>query len=187
MIYPIIPYGKAVLRQQAALIPHGTDVKLLIKDMFTTMDAANGVGLAAPQIGKSIQLFVVDITCFLQETGLKSKRGRKVYINPKVEFPTPNAIVYEEEGCLSIPGIYGRIPRHRSIKVTFFDADWNRQEERLEDFPARVVQHEYDHLLGKLHIDYVLATCKNDERQHVEAQLAGIQAGKVDINYPMSF
>lgn len=180
MIYPITLYGNAVLSQQAAVIPHGTDVKPLIEDMFATMDAADGVGLAAPQIGKSIQLFVIDITCCMQENEARDgKSARRAYINPTVALPEPHAIVYGEEGCLSIPKVYGKIARHRVIKVTFFDSDWNLQEETLENFPARVVQHEYDHLLGKLHIDYILAELEGTARQKLEAHLAAIQAGSV--------
>jgi peptide deformylase len=186
MIYPIIPYGQPVLRKQAQAIPYGTDVKQLVADMFATMDSANGVGLAAPQIGKSIQLFVVDITSFM-DPGAESKQGRQAYINPVVTFPTHNSIVYEEEGCLSIPQLYGRIPRHKAIQIKFFDDAWNPQEENLEDFPARVVQHEYDHLLGKLHIDYLLSTIKGDKRHSLEAQLRSIQKGDVEVNYPMLF
>ncbi len=182
MIYPITLYGKAVLRQQAEAIPHGTDVKNLIEDMFATMDAADGVGLAAPQIGKSIQLFVIDITCCMEEKEARDdKPARRAYINPVVTFPEPHTIVYDEEGCLSIPKVYGKIPRHRVIKITFFDSDWNLQEETLENFPARVVQHEYDHLLGKLHIDYLLAELQGTARQKLTAQLAAIQAGSAYV------
>ncbi len=187
MIYPIIPYGKAVLRQQAKKILHGTDLKHLIKDMFETMDASNGVGLAAPQIGKSIQLFVMDISYFMQNASSKDNSGKRVYINPILEFPTGNVVLYQEEGCLSIPAVYGMIPRHKIIKVTFYDSDWNLKEEILEDFPARVVQHEYDHLIGKLHIDYLLSTAQDLDRKKIEAQLKSIKKGKVSVNYPMSF
>jgi len=187
MIYPIIPYGKEVLRQQAKKILHGTDVKNLIKDMFATMDASNGVGLAAPQIGKAIQLFVIDISCLIQDACPKGTLGKRVYINPILELPASNAIVYAEEGCLSIPNLYGIIPRHKIVKIKFYDSDWNLQEEILEDFSARVVQHEYDHLIGKLHIDYLLSAAQEDERQKLEAQLEKIKQGKVTVSYQMSF
>jgi peptide deformylase len=183
MIYPIIPYGQEVLRQQAQPIPYGTDVKALIENMFATMDIADGVGLAAPQIGESIQLFVVDTSYFIENGTTERHKHRKAYINPTVEFPEPNFIVYQEEGCLSIPKLYAEAPRRQRIRIKFFDSSWQLQEEELLDMPARVIQHEYDHLLGKLFIDYLPA----DKRQAIEADLENIRQGKIQVSYPMQF
>lgn len=183
MIYPIIPYGKEVLRQQAQAIPHGTALQALIDNMFTTMDRADGVGLAAPQIGKSIQLFVVDISHFIKNGTTARHKYRKVYINPLVEFPEPNTIMYQEEGCLSIPRLFAETPRRQKIWVRFFDSNWQPQEEELQDMPARVIQHEYDHLLGKLFIDYL----PTDQRQAIEPELEYIKQGKIQVSYPMQF
>mgnify|MGYP002387064882 FL=1 len=94
MIYPIIPYGEPVLRQKAATLELGTDLKTLIEDMFATMDVASGVGLAAPQIGKSLQLFVVDVSYFVEDGKAQPDKYRKVYINPIVEMSHPHTIVY---------------------------------------------------------------------------------------------
>ncbi len=183
MIYPIIPYGQEVLRQQAQAIPPGTDLKALIVDMFATMDAADGVGLAAPQIGESIQLFVVDTSHWMEDGATHRHNYRKVYINPLVEFSEPSTVIYHEEGCLSIPQLYAEVPRSQRIRVKFFDSNWQPQEEELLDMPARVIQHEYDHLLGKLFIDYLPA----DKRQAIEADLENIRQGKLQVAYPMRF
>lgn len=183
MIYPIIPYGQEVLRQQAQSIPHGTDLKALIDNMFKTMDIADGVGLAAPQIGESIQLFVVDTSPWMEDGAVYPNKYRKTYINPLVEFPEPNTILYKEEGCLSIPKLYTEVPRRQRIRVKFFDRNWEPQEEELLDMTARVIQHEYDHLLGKLFIDYL----PTDKQQALEIVLENIKQGKVQVAYPMRF
>jgi peptide deformylase len=183
MIYPIIPYGESILRQRAAPINQGADLTALVEDMFTTMDAARGVGLAAPQIGKSIQLFIVDVSSFVEGGRMQPDKHRKVYINPVIEIYQPNTITHYEEGCLSIPGIYVDVPRNRCIRIKFFDRHWQAQQEDLVDMPARVVQHEYDHLYGKLHIDYMRA----DKRLRLKSKLDNIKQGKIEVNYTMSF
>jgi peptide deformylase len=181
MIYPIIRYGQEVLRQQAQAIPHGTEIKELIDDMFATMDGADGVGLAAPQIGKSIQLFVVDTSYFIKGGEEEPHKYRKAYINPELVIPEANATLYYEEGCLSIPGIGVEVPRHQCIRVKFFDSNWQLQEEDLLDMPARVIQHEYDHLVGKLFIDYL----PEDKQQAMALDLEKIKQGKIQVGYPM--
>jgi len=183
MIYPIVPYGESILRQTAAPIELGADLKTLIEDMFTTMDAARGIGLAAPQIGKSIQLFIVDVSPFVEGGMTQLEKHRKVYINPVLEITPPNTITHYEEGCLSIPGIYVNVPRSKRVCIKFFDRNWQAQEEYLVDMPARVVQHEYDHLYGKLHIDYMRA----DKRLRLKSKLEDIKQGRIEVNYKMQF
>jgi len=183
MIYAIIPYGDPVLRQKAAPVKPGTDLKALIEDMFATMDVASGVGLAAPQIGKSLQLFVVDVSYFVEDGKVQPGKYRKVYVNPVIEIPHPTTIVYHEEGCLSIPGVIAAVPRSQSIRIKFFDQHWKPQEEELVDMSARVIQHEHDHLLGKLHIDYLPA----DKRLLLEPQLEAIKQGKIQVDYALQY
>ncbi|ACE06636.1 hypothetical protein Aasi_1326 [Candidatus Amoebophilus asiaticus 5a2] len=183
MIYPIVPYGESILRQTAAPIELGTDLETLIESMFITMNAAKGLGLAAPQIGKSIQLFVVDVSPFVGDGMVQPDKHRKVYINPVLEIYQPNTITHYEEGCLSIPGIYVDVPRNKRVRIKFFDRNWQAQEEDLVDMPARVVQHEYDHLYGKLHIDYLRA----DRRLRLKSKLENIKQGRVEVAYKMSF
>ena len=183
MIYPIVAYGDPVLRRRAVDLKHGTDVRELTTAMFATMDQAGGVGLAAPQIGKSIRLFVVDLSHFVEGIVLRSKH-RKVYINPALEYlDSTDLLQYHEEGCLSIPDIRLDVPRIKRLVISYFDVNWKRQEEELIDMPARVIQHEYDHLDGKLHIDYAAPL----KRQLLKGKLADISQGKVTVSYEMRF
>lgn len=182
MIYPIVAYGDPVLRKKAVAIEEGTDMKALANDMLATMDQAQGVGLAAPQIGKSIRLFVVDFTPYLQQQGSKEV-GRKVLINPELRIDDAVPLTTFEEGCLSIPGIPVEVSRHEKIVVSYFNTDWQRHEEEWTGFPARVMLHEYDHLEGKLHIDYATPLRKN----LIKSKLRQISQGKTDASYRMKF
>ena len=183
MIYPIFPYGEQVLRQKAAPLQLGTDVKDLVDNMFATMDAADGVGLAAPQIGKSLQLFVADVSYFVENGRLERDKYRKVYINPILKITHPETILYYEEGCLSLPGVAVNVPRSKSIRIQFYDRNWQYQEEELLDMPARVIQHEYDHLQGKLHIDYL----PEDEKLLINPTLENIKQGRIKVDYKMCY
>ena len=182
MTYPIVAYGNRVLREQAKNLTPDTDVTELVAAMFATMDQAGGVGLAAPQIGKSIRLFVVNFSPFMEPT-VQPEQCRKVYINPTLQLTDTATPQHYDEGCLSIPGVLVNVPRAPKLVVTYFDAHWEQQEEVLTDMPARVVQHEYDHLEGKLHIDYM----SKPERQLLQDTLADISQGKVSVSYPMRF
>ena len=182
MTYPIVAYGDRVLREKAKSLAPGTDVKALVAAMLATMDQAGGVGLAAPQIGKSLRLFVVDCSPFMEPT-VPREQCRKVYINPTLQLADTAMPQYHDEGCLSIPGVLVKVPRAPKLAVTYFDAHWKQQEEVLTDMSARVVQHEYDHLEGKLHIDYM----SKPERQLLQDTLSDISQGKVSVSYPMRF
>lgn len=183
MIYPIIPYGNPILRQKAAPIEPGTDLQRLVQDMFLTMDAIDAAGLAAPQVGISGQLFVVHAGPYEETSNSEPKNPKRVYINPTLEILEPNTIIYREEGCMSVPGIYVNVPRSRRIRIKFFDIHWQEQEEEATDLLARIIQHEYDHLIGKLNIDYAGATM----RLLLKRKLENIQRGKVQVNYSMRF
>ena len=183
MIYPIVSYGVPILHQEAEPIPSGTPVKELIADMFETLAGAHGLGLAAPQIGKSCQLFIADMGFFAPEEEANHPQYKKVYINPVLILPEPVEWIEGEEGCLSIPTIYGKVRRSNQVQIEFFDENWQRQLETLYDMPARVIQHEYDHLQGKLYIDYLPAS----ERSLIEPLLKKIASGNMKARYPMRF
>lgn len=188
MILPIIAYGDPVLRKRAKDIEPGSiDVKALSDSMYETMYAASGVGLAAPQIGQSIRLFVVDGEPLNEDEpeedidpGLVG--FKKVFINPDIIEEAGDDWGFEE-GCLSIPGIRGEVVRPEIIVIRYFDIDWVEHEEEYEGMAARIIQHEYDHLDGKLFTDY-LPTLR---RQLIKKKLADITKGKTDAEYRMKF
>jgi peptide deformylase len=176
MIYPIVMYGDAVLRKKATDIETGTDIKQLIEDMFETMYAAHGVGLAAPQIGKSIRLFVVDGSSMDEEPTLKD--FKMAFINPTILKETGTEWDFEE-GCLSIPHIREDVFRKEKVRIKFFNEKWEEQEEEYSGIKARIIQHEYDHIEGKLFIDYLSPL----KKRMLKGKLASISKGDVDTEY----
>ena len=182
MIFPIVMYGDPVLRQRAKDIEQGTDVKQLVEDMFETMYAAHGIGLAAPQIGKGIRLFVADGSP-LNDEGEEPDMAdfKKVFINPQIleEVGTPWEF---EEGCLSIPSIREKISRKDRLTIRYYDEQWNLQEDRFDGMKARIIQHEYDHIEGKLFVDYLTPL----KKRLLKGKLADISKGKVDTEYRIS-
>lgn len=175
MIYPIVLYGDPVLKKPGEDIPQGEDIKELIADMFETMYTASGVGLAAPQIGKSLRIFVVDSNSMHDEgeTGI-----RKAFINPEILEQEGEPWVFEE-GCLSIPGIREDVKREPWIKIRYYDEDWNEHVEEYDDIDARVIQHEYDHIEGILFTDYI----SSFKKRLLKGKFADISKGKVDADY----
>jgi len=191
MIYPIVAYGDPILRKPTRFIEKDElDLKKLSEDMFETMYSASGVGLAAPQIGMNIRMFVVDGTPFSEkdeddeddEPDLSLVDFKKVFINPEILEEDGKEWAFEE-GCLSIPGIRGDVYRPERVKITYRDIDWNEYTEEYTGMAARIIQHEYDHLLGKLFVDY-LSTLK---KQVIKKKLADITKGNVDSDYRMRF
>lgn len=176
MIYPIVMYGDPVLRQRAKDIKPGTDLKQLVDDMYETMHAASGIGLAAPQIGKSIRLFVVDGTSLEEEPGMET--FKKVFVNPEILKEDGTAWEFEE-GCLSIPNIREKISRKGKLKIKYFDENWTAYEEEYDGMKARIIQHEYDHIEGKLFVDYLTPL----KKRMLKGKLADISKGKVDTEY----
>ncbi|MFN8777158.1 MAG: peptide deformylase [Flavobacteriales bacterium] len=185
MILPIVAYGDPVLKKKAVDIDRDyPGLDKLIADMFDTMYEAHGVGLAAPQVGKSIRLFVVDAAPFAEgEDGDPDCAGfKRVFINP---------IIYEEEGepwgfeegCLSIPHIREEVKRKPVVKIEYYDEKWDLYEEELDGFPARVVQHEYDHIEGILFLDHI----NPFRRSLLKGKLNDISRGDVDVSYRMRF
>jgi peptide deformylase len=180
MIYSIVAYGHPVLKTKAKDIKREEeDIKTLVEDMFETMYNANGVGLAAPQIGKSIRLFVVDTEPIDEDDEPKMK---KAFINPVILEEEGEEWAYEE-GCLSIPSIREDVFRKEKIKIRYYDTDWNEHIEEYDGFNARVVQHEYDHIEGILFTDHVSAF----KKRMLKGKLTNISKGKVPADYKMLF
>ncbi|MCX8112924.1 MAG: peptide deformylase [Bacteroidia bacterium] len=180
MIRPIVLYGSPILRQKALKIEaDDPDLNQLIKDLWETMYNADGVGLAAPQIGVSKQVFVVDAR-ELQPP--EEPPFRAVFINPRILDRAP-VYTLQEEGCLSIPGIRERISRSSDIEVEYLDEDFSLHRQRFRGIVARIIQHEYDHLIGRLFIDYLSPI----KRQLLRRRLRYIAAGEVEAHYPFAY
>ncbi len=180
MILPIYAYGQAVLKQKAEDISKDYPMlDELIENMWLTMYAADGVGLAAPQIGKSIRLFLVDSTAFFEdpEEGIK-----KVFINAEMLDETGELWQFEE-GCLSIPNIRANVERNMRIKIKFLDENFEEQIETFEGVNARVIQHEYDHIEGILFTEHL----KPLKRNLIKRKLDQIKRGKTSVEYQMKF
>ena len=178
MIYPITVYGHSVLRKETKDIEKDyPDLCQLIDDMFKTMHNAEGVGLAAPQIGLPIRVFVIDLSV-LADKEPKYEGFKKTFINPEI-IEKSKETVSQEEGCLSIPGVNESVSRPVKIKVRYLDDKLEVREEEFNDYVARVVQHEYDHLEGKLFIDHISPI----RRQMNRGKLNGMLKGKVNCRY----
>jgi len=165
-------------------IPENSEeVGQLVNDMHETMRASDGIGLAAPQIGKSIRLFVAD-TSPLSNNGEhpELKEFKKAFINPIILERTGD-IESLEEGCLSIPGIREEVPRPFKVRVEYYDKNWNLLEEEYDGIRARVIQHEYDHLEGILFIDKINPI----RRKLISSGLKNISKGKVDSGYEIIY
>lgn len=175
MIYPIVLFGDPVLKKRAEDISQGQDLQQLISDMFDTMEAASGVGLAAPQIGLSLRLFVVDSTP-MEEEGMEPLRG--AFVNAVILEQEGEPWAYEE-GCLSIPGIREDVKREPTIKVHYFDENWQEHTRTFDGIHARIIQHEYDHIEGVLFTDHISPF----KKRLLKGKLANISKGKVDADY----
>jgi peptide deformylase len=189
MVLPIRAYGDPVLKKVAADIEPGhPGLERLIADMFETMYAANGVGLAAPQIGQSIRLFVVDASPFAEDEDGKPtedahlKDFKKVFINPYIVEEEGEEWGFEE-GCLSIPGIREEVERRPRIVLQYQDEHFKEHEEEFDGFAARVIQHEHDHLDGVLFTDKLPPMRK----RLLQGKLRDISRGKTEAKYPMRF
>ncbi|MEO5976727.1 MAG: peptide deformylase [Chryseolinea sp.] len=176
MIYPIVMYGDPVLRQKASDVKKGTDIKQLVEDMYETMYNASGIGLAAPQIGKSMRIFIVDGTIIEDDPTMLD--FKKVFVNPVMVEEVGEPWEYEE-GCLSIPNIREKILRKERLTIKYYDAEWNLKEESYDSIKARIIQHEYDHIEGKMFVDYLTPL----KKRLLKGKLADISKGKVDTEY----
>tara|TARA_B100000073_G_scaffold45993_1_gene34056 strand:+ start:735 stop:1316 length:582 start_codon:yes stop_codon:yes gene_type:complete len=189
MILPILPYGNPILKAKALEINKSyPKLKDLIKNMWDTMYSANGVGLAAPQIGLSIRIFVIDTFPFSEQEELSKKESmelssfKKVFINPKIIEEYGEDWDFNE-GCLSIPDIREDISRKESIKINFLDENFVSKNLILSGIKARVVQHEYDHLEGILFTDYLSPL----KKRILKKKLYNISKGKIKTDYLMKF
>jgi peptide deformylase len=178
MIYPVVVYGNTVLRKVAEKIDENySGLSQLISDMWETMYKAEGIGLAAPQIGIPIRLFIIDGND-LAEDHPELQGFKKIFINAQITERVGSKVM-ESEGCLSLPGIREEVTRPSEITIKYQDEEFNTFEEVYSGFAARIIQHEYDHIDGKLFIDYLSPLRK----RLIKSKLTNITIGKVDINY----
>lgn len=190
MILPIVAYGADVLRKVCADIqPDYPGLEKLIADMWETMYASNGVGLAAPQINRDIRLFVVDSTQMFahmeEEETIEYTDApgiKKVFINAHVEELNGEEWPYNE-GCLSIPKIREDVYRAEEVVIRYCDEQFNEHVDTFNGLTARVILHEYDHIEGKLFIDYI----KPLKRKLMRGKLDDISKGKIHVDYKMLF
>ncbi len=182
MILPIYAYGQPVLRKKSLAITRDyPGLAQFIEDMYETMYSAKGVGLAAPQVGKDIRLFVLD-TIQLDKKNDSTSGIKRVFINAELLDENGEPWLYEE-GCLSIPDIHVEIERNPTIRIRYMDQDWVEHTETFDAVNARVIQHEYDHIEGILFIDRM----KPLKRRMINRKLEKIKKGEVDVNHPMRF
>lgn len=184
MVLPIVAYGDPILRKMCADIDRDyPDLKKLIADLFDTMVNAKGVGLAAPQVGKSIRLFVVDGSPFTSDgEHPELKDFRKVFINAKIVEEQGDEWIYNE-GCLSIPKIREDVKRRPTMRIKYLDENFAEHEETFTGISARIIQHEYDHIDGKLFIDRINTL----RRTLLKSRLSDIARGNVEVEYKMKF
>ena len=180
MILPITVFGSTVLRKKTVEIDKDYNgLNKLIDDMFETMDKADGVGLAAPQIDRNIKLFVINTAPMDEaEDDTSLTNFKKVFINPEIVEETGKEWTYIE-GCLSIPDIRENVSRKSEIRIQYYDKDFNFFDEKYDGIKARIIQHEYDHLDGVLFIDKISPI----KKRLLKNKLRFIAKGKVDTKY----
>lgn len=182
MIYPIVAYGDPVLRKPTEEIDeHYEGLSDLIRDMFATMYKANGVGLAAPQIGKAIRLFVIDGKGYAEDEP-ELEDFKKIFINPIILEESGKMDSFNE-GCLSIPTIREDIDRKSEILIEYYDEKFQLKEERYTGIAARIIQHEYDHIEGVLFTDKITSL----KKKMLKPKLEKISRGEVKVSYKMKF
>ncbi|MCH8558797.1 MAG: peptide deformylase [Balneolia bacterium] len=180
-ILPIVTYNDSVLREKAKDIPENSDqLQKLIDDMFETMYNGQGVGLAAPQIGESLRLFVIDADAFTSEEDDEKDYGPITFINPVVKLLESEKIAMDE-GCLSIPGVRESVTRPDKIEVTWLDREFKEHKEVFSGWVSRVIQHEYDHIEGVLFIDYL----GSFRKRLLRSKLNLVETGAMEADYPL--
>ena len=189
MILPIVAYGAQVLKKKAKEVDlKDLTLPTFIKNLWETMYAASGVGLAAPQVGVSLRIFVIDASPFSEDDELSSEEQKvladfkKVFINPTILSETGDTWPFNE-GCLSIPNIREDVMRPDQLQIYYLDADFKERKETYSGLAARVIQHEYDHIEGVLFTDKLSAL----KKRLLKGKLSQIAKGKVDVDYVMRF
>ncbi len=189
MILPIVAYGDPVLKRKATEIAKDyPKLKELIANMYETMYEASGVGLAAPQIGVSIRLFIIDASPFAEDEVLDEdereqlKDFKHTFINPVILEESGDEWAFNE-GCLSIPDVREDVFRHPNIKIEYYDENFKKQTHVLSGLSARVFQHEYDHIEGVLFTDKLSSL----KKRLIKGKLTNISKGKIRVDYRMRF
>ena len=196
MIIPIVAYGDPVLKKIAGDITEEyPNLEVLIEDMFETMYEAAGVGLAAPQIGRDIRLFITDGSPFADEDededgnpvepdprAVGIENFKQVFINPKIVEESGEEWSFKE-GCLSIPKVREDVFRKEKIRITYYDENWNFKDEYYDGYAARIIQHEYDHIEGVLFTDHLSSI----KKKLISSKLQNISKGQVKVDYRMKF
>lgn len=178
MVYPIYVYGHPVLRKVGEEIPRDfPDLDRLVADMFDTMYRSEGMGLAGPQIGKSLRIFVIDASP-LAEDEPDMADFRQVFINARI-VEKDGDLQLMNEGCLSIPNLREEVNREARIRIQYYDENWQSHDEVYEGYKARIIQHEYDHLDGILFTDKVSPL----RRRLIKGKLTAISKGKFEVSY----
>jgi len=182
MILPVFAFGQPVLKKRAIDINKDYEgLESLISNMWETMYAAHGVGIAAPQIGASIRLFVIDSIQIMEEEK-KTEGIKKVFINAKIIEESGELWSYEE-GCLSIPNIRGDVERQQKVRIQYLDENFDKHDEIYEGINARVIQHEYDHIEGVLFVEKL----KPLKKKLIQRKLNDIKTGKATADYKIKF
>lgn len=189
MILPIIAYGDPVLRKKGVTIDNDyPKLKELLENMWETMYNAYGVGLAAPQIGRAIRIFVIDTTPFADDEDLSEEEQKtlsgfkKVFINAQIEEETGVEWIFNE-GCLSIPDVREDVSRKDTITISYLDESFKKHTEIFDGLLARVIQHEYDHIEGILFTDKLSSL----KKRLIKGRLVNISKGKIKVEYRMRF
>lgn len=189
MILPIIAYGDPVLRKLGKNIDKEYPaLESLLENMFETMYGAKGIGLAAPQIGLPIRIFIIDATPFQDDDELEVEERdflgnfKQVFINAKIIEETGDEWVFNE-GCLSIPDVREDVFRNETIKIEYFDEKFEKHTKKFSGIAARIIQHEYDHIEGILFTDKL----SSFKKKLLKSKLKNISLGKIKCDYPMSF
>ncbi|MBQ9668850.1 MAG: peptide deformylase [Prevotella sp.] len=179
MILPIYIYGQPVLRKVAEdITPDYPELNQLIADMWETLAESEGIGLAAPQIGRSIRLVVIDLDV-ISEDFPEYKGFRRAFINPHIVEKDDTNTDVSEEGCLSLPAIHEKVTRPTRIHVQWQDEDFTPHDEWIEGYLARVMQHEFDHLDGHMFIDHISPL----RRQLIKSKLKALTQGRYHCGY----
>lgn len=182
MVLPITAYGHPVLRKVAVEVDEDhPNLQQLIDDMFETMYATSGVGLAAPQVNLPIRLMVMDATAYAEEDP-QAEDFKRVLINPEIIEEDGEEWTFNE-GCLSVPEIREDVVRKPNIRITYYDENWEYHDEKYDSVMGRIIQHEYDHLEGILFVDRV----SNIRKMLLKRRLLDISKGNIDVKYKMIF